>query len=42
MAVHDSKTNWEEFRDNVLMPRLNARHPRWFQRTATRNLVRGS
>jgi hypothetical protein len=24
MAVHESKTSWERFRDEVLMPRMNA------------------
>lgn len=24
MAVHESKQNWESFRDNILMPRLQA------------------
>ena len=30
MAVHDSKANWEEFRDNVLMPRLKQGIPGGF------------
>ena len=30
MAVHNSKANWEEFRDNVLMPRLKQGIPGGF------------
>ena len=40
-AVHESQESWERFRDNTLMPTMQAGIARWLRDTADRDLVPG-